>query len=109
MSGNKGLGGLIKSVNDATRTVGNVQRTTQNVQRTVGSIGSQGSKQNAKKNQAKDASWSCGCGLTNTTKFCGGCGSPAPSELTCPKCKWKRPLENSAQKFCGNCGNQLEA
>ena len=108
MSRNKGIGGLLKSVNDASRTVNNVQRATQSVKRTVGGGSKQSSKQSKQSAQAKDSSWLCECGITSTTKFCGGCGKPAPSVLVCPKCKWKRPLENNSQKFCGNCGNQLE-
>jgi len=108
----KGIGGLLKSitnvtrtVNDATRTAKNVKSTTQDVSRTVG-IGVNKNPKPVK--PKKDDSWTCGCGVTNTTKFCGGCGKPAPAPLKCPKCKWVRPAENSSMKFCGNCGTQLE-
>jgi len=112
MQNGKGLGGLLKSignvtrsVNDATRTANNVKRTTQDVKRTTG-IGA--SKKPAPAKAGKDAPWTCGCGVANTTKFCGGCGKPAPAPLKCPKCKWVRPVENTSLKFCGNCGTRLE-
>jgi len=105
-SNNKGaLGGLLKTVNETTRTVNNVKSTTNSVKNIVG--GNNRAKQ-GKQSEKKDVSWTCECGLTNTTKFCGGCGKPAPAALVCPKCKWKRPVENSSQKFCGNCGTKLE-
>ncbi|MCL2097087.1 MAG: hypothetical protein FWH10_09350 [Oscillospiraceae bacterium] len=106
---NSGLGGLLKSINNATRTVNSVKNTANNVKRTAGSItGNKNAKPSKQQKQGKDAAWDCECGVKNTTKFCGGCGKSAPTELACPKCKWKRPLENSGMKFCGNCGAQLE-
>jgi len=135
MPKNTGLGGILRGVNDVTRTVGTVTRTTQSVKKSVGG-NKQNTKQNTRQNtnknakqeakqeakqrgklnakqaepevQAKDDTWLCECGLTCTTKFCGGCGKPAPAPLICPKCQWERPMENNAQKFCGNCGNRLE-
>jgi len=108
----KGLGGLLKGVSDITGAVNNANRTAnsakragQDVKKTVGTLGK---KKDGQKAQAKDAPWTCECGVANTTKFCAGCGKPAPAPLKCPKCKWVRPVENSSLKFCGNCGAQLE-
>jgi len=108
---NKGLGGFLqdignttRAVNDTTKTVNNVKQTTQGVSRAVGGGGIKLPTLGKK----KDTSWTCECGLTNTAKFCGGCGKPAPTELKCPKCKWKRPIEKSNLKFCEKCGTKLE-
>ena len=107
MSNNKGLSGILKDVNDTTRTVNSVKNTTKNVKKTA-CVGNKKNTSQAQKNQVKEVSWVCDCGITSTTKFCSGCGKPAPTELVCPKCKWKRPLDKSDLKFCGNCGTQLE-
>jgi membrane protease subunit (stomatin/prohibitin family) len=113
----KNLGGVIKSVNDATRAVNNVTRTANNVKRTgndvkrtVGGTGLQ-KKQPKLSKQAKAAAanlWACACGASNATKFCGGCGKPAPTETICAGCGWKRPVENGGMKFCGECGAKFE-
>ena len=100
-----GLGALLKTVNDTTRAVNNVQRTTKSVKQTVSS--------KRPVNQAKPAkpdknTWTCACGTSNTTKFCGGCGKAMPTEVTCASCGWKRSLENSGMKFCGECGAAFE-
>ena len=44
--------------------------------------------------------WVCKCGHSNTTKFCGECGSPMPSDSWVCKCG----TENTG-KFCGECGS----
>ena len=47
------------------------------------------------------AGWGCECGQTNTGKFCGNCGKPAPA----PKKVWKCDCgQENEGKFCGNCG-----
>lgn len=48
---------------------------------------------------AAAAGWVCGCGTTNTGKFCSNCGTPKPDEWTC-SCGAK-----STGKFCPNCGS----
>jgi membrane protease subunit (stomatin/prohibitin family) len=106
------LSGILNKVNDATRTINNVQRTTTNVQRTTDSVkrsvgGNKPNKQSRSATPDKNA-WTCMCGTTNTTKFCGGCGKGAPAEVACVECGWKRPPENSSMKFCGECGTAFE-
>ncbi len=45
--------------------------------------------------------WTCECGQTNTGKFCGNCGKPAPA----PKKAWTCECgQTNTGKFCGNCG-----
>ncbi|MCL1991767.1 MAG: hypothetical protein FWG66_02330 [Spirochaetes bacterium] len=117
MSKNKGLGGIIRSVTNATRTVNDATRAANNVSRTANNLsrgagGQRAAGQPAANQPAADApaddSWACVCGMSNTTKFCGGCGKPAPAALQCPSCQWERPAENSSLKFCGNCGAKME-
>lgn len=50
-------------------------------------------------NTAVDGAWTCECGTTNTTPFCGGCGKPKPVRWFCPNCG----KENNS-KFCVGCG-----
>ncbi len=50
---------------------------------------------------AQGAGWTCDCGQTNTGKFCGNCGKPAPA----PKKVWTCECgQTNEGKFCGNCG-----
>lgn len=82
---------------------------------------------------AKDGTagmWTCGCGHTNTGKFCSECGKPQPVKKPeagkwtcvcghtntgkfCSECGSQRPVSNewdcvcghtNTGKFCGNCG-----
>ena len=112
-----GLGGLLKFVNDATKTVNDVKRTADSVKRAFGGNSSSA----ASKNQAQPAAntapaaagasgWICACGTSNTTKFCGGCGKalPAATPSACPKCGKKRPKESDGMKFCGECGTKFK-
>lgn len=52
-------------------------------------------------------SWACGCGSTNTGKFCPECGSPKPVPKTfkCDKCGWKPEIGDKLPKFCPECGD----
>lgn len=55
---------------------------------------------------AQAAGWTCECGQTNTGKFCGNCGKPAPA----PKKVWKCECgQENEGKFCGNCGKPAPA
>lgn len=55
---------------------------------------------------AQNAGWTCACGQTNTGKFCGNCGKPAPA----PKKVWKCDCgQENEGKFCGNCGKPAPA
>ncbi len=45
--------------------------------------------------------WTCECGQTNTGKFCGNCGKPAPAPKTVWTCECGQANEG---KFCSNCG-----
>lgn len=55
---------------------------------------------------AQNAGWTCACGQTNTGKFCGNCGKPAPA----PKKVWKCECgQENEGKFCGNCGKPAPA
>ena len=50
--------------------------------------------------------WTCGCGQTNTGKFCSNCGSPAPA----PKKAWTCECgQTNEGKFCCNCGKPAPA
>ena len=115
MSRNKGLGGLLRNINDVSRTVNNLTHTSNNVRRTSQNVARTNNRRgNNDRNdlgqQAVDSpsSWNCECGVSSTTKFCGGCGKLSPAELACTECGWKRPLENSNMKFCGECGTMFE-
>jgi NADH pyrophosphatase NudC (nudix superfamily) len=125
MPNNTGLNGLLKLITDITKSVakakrtanrvkraGTVKRAGQNIKKAVGGGGKKPDvrplPQTQPQNQANAVSWVCACGVTNTGKFCGGCGKPAPAELICPQCRWVRPPESSNLKFCGNCGARLE-
>jgi len=103
---------IMRSVNDATRTVNSVTNTTRSVQRTGQDVKHLSDSSKQKKQQKQDAkqaslTWTCACGVNNTTKFCGECGKPEPAEVKCVKCKWIRPKESSSMKFCGECGTQF--
>ncbi|MCL2028166.1 MAG: hypothetical protein FWG79_06735 [Bacteroidales bacterium] len=112
---NSGLGGFLKSINNATRAVNNATTATNNAKRAGKNMKetfSFGKKNNPQATptpqpQAQENTWVCSCGATSTNKFCGACGKPAPAEVTCPNCNWVRSIENSNMKFCGNCGTQL--
>ena len=45
--------------------------------------------------------WTCECGQTNTGKFCGNCGKPAPAPKNAWTCECGQVNEG---KFCSNCG-----
>lgn len=50
--------------------------------------------------------WTCECGQTNTGKFCGNCGKPAPA----PKAAWTCECGQANEgKFCSNCGKPAPA
>lgn len=57
---------------------------------------------------AKADSWVCSCGTSNTTKFCGGCGKPAPKAEAPAGWVCSCGTENTT-KFCGNCGKPRPA
>jgi membrane protease subunit (stomatin/prohibitin family) len=112
-----GLGGILRSVNDATRAVNNVTNTTRQVQNTSNSVQRMRDDSRFRKEQkhaAKEAAieaeltWVCECKTTNMSKFCGNCGKPEPADVLCSKCGWCRPRESSAMKFCGECGTAFE-
>ena len=97
-----------KAVNNAKYTANSVKSAGQDIKKAVGIGSKKPDAQTQPQNQGDTVSWVCACGVTNTGKFCGGCGKPAPAELICPQCQWVRPPENSNLKFCGNCGTRLE-
>lgn len=48
-----------------------------------------------------DNSWKCGCGTSNTGKFCANCGKPKPA----PSGSWKCECGSvNTGKFCADCG-----
>ena len=81
--------------------------------------------------------WKCGCGVTNTGKFCTECGSPKPADgwtcacgavnkgkfcpecgakkpsgvpqYKCDKCGWQPEDPTKAPKFCPECGDPFDA
>lgn len=57
---------------------------------------------------ADNGAWTCpGCGMSNTGKFCEGCGTPRPAAVTaCPSCGWK-PEGGTMPKFCPECGSRF--
>ncbi len=57
---------------------------------------------------ADNGAWTCpSCGMSNTGKFCEGCGTPRPAAVTvCPSCGWK-PEGGVMPKFCPECGNRF--
>ena len=103
-----GFMGLIRTINDVSRAANNVNRTKNNVKRMVGASKTANPPKGVAVPAGKAAPdpnvWTCVCGTSNTTKFCGSCGKAAPAEVACPNCGWKRPAGNSDIKFCGECG-----
>lgn len=64
---------------------------------TMGAMGGQATMANG---------WTCECGQTNTGKFCGNCGKPAPA----PKASWTCECgQVNEGKFCSNCGKPAPA
>lgn len=51
--------------------------------------------------KAQETGWKCECGQTNTGKFCGNCGKPAPISKKPWTCTCGQLNEG---KFCSNCG-----
>lgn len=51
--------------------------------------------------------WACGCGATNTGKFCTECGKPQQTAASyqCDKCGWVPADPTVAPKFCPECGD----
>ncbi len=50
--------------------------------------------------------WTCGCGTTNTGKFCSNCGKPQPA----PAGSWTCGCgTTNTGKFCSNCGKPQPA
>lgn len=47
--------------------------------------------------------WTCSCGVQNTGKFCGNCGSPKPAQAGPWTCSCG--MQNTGN-FCGNCGSK---
>ena len=47
--------------------------------------------------------WTCSCGVQNTGKFCGNCGSPKPAPTGPWTCSCG--MQNTGN-FCGNCGSK---
>ena len=47
--------------------------------------------------------WTCSCGVQNTGKFCGNCGSPKPAPAGPWTCSCG--MQNTGN-FCGNCGSK---
>jgi len=45
--------------------------------------------------------WTCGCGTTNTSKFCQECGTPQPASAADWVCACGT---SNLGRFCGNCG-----
>lgn len=91
-----------RTLNKVNRTTNNLQQAHRNVNRmTSDRNNSGGGLFNRKKNEPSqaDEGWVCKCGVKNTTKFCGECGS-AP--LVCPNCNIR--VES---KFCQECGTKI--
>jgi len=62
----------------------------------------QANRDNAQNQQAPTANgWACGCGKSNTGKFCAECGKPQPAEATGWTCECGKA---NTGKFCAECG-----
>lgn len=94
-----------------------------------------GAQQNTVPSQSAAGSWKCGCGSTNTGKFCAECGKPKPADASgwtcvcgttnkgkfcaecgkpkpagapkyiCDKCGWQPADPFNPPKFCAECGD----
>ena len=91
------LNNLTKTLNNVNRTVATVNRT-QNTVRNVTTSAQRSKKQKdtRAKERAAENAWTCSCGQSNQTNFCGGCGKPP---AVCPNCDI---IVDS--KFCPDCG-----
>lgn len=101
----------------------------------TGSLFSMGQQQ--QKQTSPDDSWVCGCGKTNTGKFCADCGKPKQTQegwtcfcgavnkgkfcaecgkckppdsplYKCDKCGWEPKDKTKIPKFCPECGDVFD-
>ena len=62
------------------------------------------------KPEASDG-WTCGCGAVNKGKFCPNCGKPKPAGAPlykCDKCGWEPEDPHNPPKFCPECGDVFD-
>lgn len=69
----------------------------------MGAAQQQQQQQNA---ASGDGAWQCGCGTSNTGKFCANCGKPKPLPANTWKCACG---SDNTGKFCANCGKARPA
>ena len=54
--------------------------------------------------------WTCSCGAVNMGNFCQECGQKKPENASfkCDKCGWKPEDVHNIPKFCPNCGDKFD-
>ncbi|MDR1131867.1 MAG: SPFH domain-containing protein [Oscillospiraceae bacterium] len=58
-----------------------------------------------------EAGWVCGCDSVNKGKFCSECGKPRPAGALlykCDKCDWEPADPAKPPKFCPECGDPFD-
>ncbi len=57
------------------------------------------------------AGWTCACGVANKGKFCTECGNPKPAGVPlykCDKCGWEPEDPSNPPKFCPECADPFD-
>ena len=60
---------------------------------------------------ADNIGWTCSCGAVNKGKFCQECGKPKPAGAPlykCDKCGWEPKDPKNPPKFCPECGDPFD-
>jgi len=91
------LNNITKNLNKVNRTIATASRTQNTVSNMKNRINK--AQQSRAQTRAKELTWKCGCGQTNQSAFCGGCGK-APT--TCPNCNIMVDTQ-----FCPDCGTPV--